>query len=448
MSENSRRSELTLSELKQRLLEAEENLAAISSGKADAIVVQNENGLKVFTIQGAETAYRIMVENMNEGALTIDSNGVVLYTNDRFCTMIDWPCSYITGKLFQDFISTECKDSFDLLLKKTVTGAKVHQDFELSRKDGTSIFVYLSCAPLEISNRHDICIVVSDLTERMAARQKLIRLNNELEMKVADRTKELERQKKELEKSREDLFKLAQSLEDQVNHRTAQVRDLAKALSLAEQKERQRLSDILHENLQQVLFSIKTRFDLLSNEFTDFPEEMKQDIEDLKMLIIKALDTSKMLAIEFNPPVLKNEGLDAALKWLAHHIESRYHLKVHVNITGEFRIIPNEERVLLVQFVRELLFNVVRHAKTGSASVSVKGSGTYIIITVEDRGVGFRVEEQKKWMNEKNKLGIFSIEERLRLLGGRLRIESSPGYGSKFTIYLPYEERNKQLGVT
>ena len=66
MSENSRRSELTLSELKQRLLEAEENLAAISSGKADAIVVQNENGLKVFTIQGAETAYRIMVENMNE----------------------------------------------------------------------------------------------------------------------------------------------------------------------------------------------------------------------------------------------------------------------------------------------------------------------------------------------------------------------------------------------
>ena len=130
-------------------------------------------------------------------------------------------------------------------------------------------------------------------------------------------------------------------------------------MSLAEQKERQRLSDILHENLQQVLFSIKTRFDLLSNEFTDFPEEMKQDIEDLKMLIIKALDTSKMLAIEFNPPVLKNEGLDAALKWLAHHIESRYHLKVHVNITGEFRIIPNEERVLLVQFVRELLFNVV-----------------------------------------------------------------------------------------
>ena len=115
--------------------------------------------------------------------------------------MIDWPCSYITGKLFQDFISTECKDSFDLLLKKTVTGAKVHQDFELSRKDGTSIFVYLSCAPLEISNRHDICIVVSDLTERMAARQKLIRLNNELEMKVADRTKELERQKRNWKKS-------------------------------------------------------------------------------------------------------------------------------------------------------------------------------------------------------------------------------------------------------
>lgn len=126
-------------ELKLRLSELEENLDAISKGKADAIVVQTEDGMNVFTIQGAETAYRIMVENMNEGALTIDSEGIVFYTNDRFCTMIDSPCSFITGKLLQDFVCPECKECFNLLLKKTTKGAKVHQDIEFIRRDGSSI---------------------------------------------------------------------------------------------------------------------------------------------------------------------------------------------------------------------------------------------------------------------------------------------------------------------
>jgi PAS domain S-box-containing protein len=420
-------------ELQKRLSEAEQNLEAIRSGNADAIVVHVDGGVKVFTIQGAETAYRIMVENVNEGALTIDHDGVILYVNERFCSIIGFPSSCLTGKLLEEYVCPGFKESYNLLLKKSATFVKVHQDLEILKKDQSAVPVYVSCAPLEILGRRDICIIVSDLTERRVAQQRLETLNRELESKVKERTKELE--------------KLTQSLEEQVIHRTSQVRQLAKALSFAEQKERQRLSVILHEDLQQTLFSIKTRFDILTSELPDITQQAQIDISDLKKITARALEASKILALEFNPPVLKNEGLDAALKWLAHHMEKRYKLKVDVCIKDGFTIVPNEERVLLVQLVRELLHNVAKHAKTDRACVTAVCRENHLNIEVEDTGIGFDVREQMNGVINENHMGLFSIEEKLRLLGGTLGIQSTPGQGTKVTILFPFENKNMQLGV-
>ncbi len=434
--------------LKIQLADAEANLEAIRSGQADAIVVHTDTGISVFTIQGADVAYRIMVETMNEGAVTVDPEGVILYVNTRFSAMLGIPATSLVGKRIHSFVVDAQKDGFDLFMRKTLAGSSVHQDFELIKLDLSTVPAYMSSAPLEILGRHDICIVVSDLTERNAARGRLIELNSSLEDKVKERTRELEEQKIQLQQSRNDLQKLAQSLEQQVERRTTQVRDLAKALTLAEQKQRQHLSTILHENLQQVLFAVKTRFDLLRDTITSgSTDELESDLKELDSLTTKALDTSKRLAIEFNPPILANEGLDAALHWLAHHLRQRYELEVKVCVPEEFRIIREDERVLLVQLVRELLLNVVKHAKTDIAYVSVERSGNHIHITVEDRGVGFDISAEKKFARERAHMGLFSIEERLRLFGGDLKIMSEPGRGTKVRIILPFSPEDQQLSV-
>lgn len=435
-------------ELRERLAEAESNLEAIISGKADAIVIQNESGFSVFTIQGAETAYRIMVDTMNEGAITVDSEGVILYANTRFCNMLNSPCENVVGKLIQDFIVKEKINDIELFLKKTVAGSNVHQDFEFTKRDSSVLPVYLSSAPLEILGRKDICIVASDLTERKMAQLKLMELNNSLEIKVKDRTFALEKQKIELENSQQELQKLTASLEQQIERRTTQVRELAKALTLAEQRQRQQLSNVLHEDLQQTLFATKMRFDLLRDVLREGKEtEVDSDITTLEQLTSKALDTSKRLAIEFNPPILKSEGLDAALKWLAFHFQQNYNLKIDVCVSDNFRIINEEERILLVQLVRELLMNIVKHAKTDAANIEVSRDQKHILIVVEDKGVGFEMGIIKDAEHGNIHLGLFSIEERLRLFGGDLTIESKKGKGTKILMKLPFDSEIQQLSV-
>lgn len=420
--------------LQNRLAEAEANLEAIRSGAADAIVVHTNEGISVFTVQGAESAYKTMVETMNEGAVTVDNTGLMLYVNTRLCSMLGEPCSNLVGKRIQNILAERFKDDFELFLKKTVSGGSCHQDFEFIRRDLSTIPVYLSSAPLEITGRHDICIVVSDLTERNFAQLQLIDLNNTLEEKIKQRTKELEM--------------LTSSLEHQVSFRTSQVRDLAKELTLAEQKQRQRLSVILHEDLQQTLFAVKTRINLLRDTLNGAKtEDLDEDIKELEKLMMKALGTTKGLAVEFNPPVLQNEGLDASLRWLAYHIHKRYGLSIDVDIADGFVMVREEERTLIVNLIRELLLNVVQHAGTGKAYVSVNQDGGHIFIGIEDKGVGFDIENEKKIGRGMTHMGLFGIEERIRLFGGTFQIQSNIGKGTKIIIQLPFDPEKRQLGV-
>jgi PAS domain S-box-containing protein len=434
-------------ELKLRLADAEQNLQVIRSGEADAIVVQTGDTVKVFTVQGAETAYRIMVENMYEGAMTLDEQGMILYANARLCAMLGAGSQAITGRPVRGFIVEDEQQAFSAFMLACISGESVHRDFCFVRKDHSPLPVYLSSAPVGILNRRDICIIANDLTERKAAEEKMRRLNRSLEQKVARRTRQLEKQKTALEQSQRELRELTHSLEEQVSHRTSQVRQLAKALTLAEQRERQRLSLVLHEDLQQVLFAIKARFDLLQEELQQAMPRAGEDVAQLSRLTAKAIDTSKKIAVELNPPILNREGLDAAVMWLAHDMENRHGLKVQARIAEDFRSIREEERILLIQLIRELLLNVVKHAGTSAAALDIHRKGKALIIAIQDTGRGFSVRQALRLARARGHSGLFSIEERLHLFGGSLSIESAPGEGTLATVTIPYDPRRQHLKI-
>lgn len=149
-----------IDELKRQLAETEETLNAIRSGDVDAIIVSGKNGEKVFSLSSSETPYRIIIENMDEGAITITSSGVILYCNSRFADIIEVPQEKVPSTDLSNYITEKDLMNLKDLLHKGMSES-VRGEFTLKKTPKT---VRLSLSPLPKNIEGDICIVVSDIT--------------------------------------------------------------------------------------------------------------------------------------------------------------------------------------------------------------------------------------------------------------------------------------------
>ncbi|MBX3000460.1 MAG: PAS domain S-box protein [Caldilineaceae bacterium] len=246
-----------------------------------------------------------------------------------------------------------------------------------------------------------------------------------------------------LRQSEERLRLLNESLEAQVTERTRQVQSLSRALALVEQRERRYLSRSLHEDLQQLLFGLEMKIyslqQMANGQMTDEVNQVMVTIlDDVRLLTKQAIHLTRTLAIELNPPVLRGDGLDVALGWLSRHMEEMHGLHVDLIFQDPIEIHSEDMRVLLVQLVRELLLNVVKHARVKDSRVTIAEQDGHISICVEDEGDGFDVAAARQKRTNDETFGLFSVEERLRLFGGKLIVDSSPGQGARLTLLAPF----------
>ena len=215
-----------------------------------------------------------------------------------------------------------------------------------------------------------------------------------------------------------------------------QVRRLASALTLSEQRERRRISQILHDHVQQMLHGIHMRVHLIE---LDAPTELRTAIEDHLQTILQltdeALQATRTLTVELSPPVLQGRGLIAAFQWLSEQMEKVHSIEVILDIQTEDQLSNQEISVLVFQFARELLFNVVKHAGVACARLTLSEIADQLIVTIEDDGRGFDTTKIRHEPNDG--FGLYSINERLALFGGRLDIESAPGLGTRAVICIP-----------
>ncbi|MFA4909892.1 MAG: sigma 54-interacting transcriptional regulator [Desulfobacteria bacterium] len=155
-----------LQELTSRMMESEETLRAILSGEVDGLVVSTAEGDRVFTLSGAEHPYRVMVETMNEGAVTLASDGTILYCNQSFADIVQGALEKVMGSSIYQYISSTDLQLFEALLER---GLKGNSEGELALQVGgeNSVPVLLSVSTLQ---RTDIpgavCAVIVDITER------------------------------------------------------------------------------------------------------------------------------------------------------------------------------------------------------------------------------------------------------------------------------------------
>lgn len=239
------------------------------------------------------------------------------------------------------------------------------------------------------------------------------------------------------------LAALTRELEVKVMKRTRQVQELAGQLTLAEARERARLAGVLHDDLQQRLYAVQFALrGLLPHAKT---AEAQAKVEELKGLVADAVAVSRTMTTHLSPPVLRHEGLLEALVWLGRDMAARYGLEVELDAPSRVTV-PNEGvRVLLFYLVRELLFNVVKHAGVDRVSVSLRetagGAGDQLELSVRDLGRGFDPAFLDGGAggaaDGTTGLGLLGVRQRLELFGGHMALSSAPEAGTCVSISLP-----------
>jgi signal transduction histidine kinase len=195
------------------------------------------------------------------------------------------------------------------------------------------------------------------------------------------------------------------------------------------------VAQVIHDHLQQLLSLARINLDLARRQVR--ARSTQQRLDELDGLIAEALGITRSLTAELSPAILHRSGLAAALRWLGRWYEERFALEVSVEAEGDVQL-DHEGRVTLFRAVRELLFNVVKHAQVARARVhlsqTVDGRAR---IVVRDEGAGFAPEILRATDATAEGFGLFSVRERLDMLGGQLEVTSSPGLGTSITITGP-----------
>ena len=240
----------------------------------------------------------------------------------------------------------------------------------------------------------------------------------------------------------EELKSLTHTLEKRVAERTAeahwranQLQRLAAQMAQVEERERRRLSQLLHDGLQQTLVAAKLRLKAASRNLQD--EWANTALSEGISLVDEAITESRTLTKELSPPVLYDGGLAAGLQWLGRETERKYQLPVSVEVAAEMEPDDLTTRVFVFQAARELILNAVKHAQPSSLKIGLsRTDDDRLQVTVADDGIGFNTEI----VNAKNHaagFGLFSIGERLRVIGGELAIASSSTEGTQARIIAP-----------
>ncbi len=361
--------------------------------------------------------YSILYEHAPIGYVTLDQDGKILEGNLTAANMLGIERQALLGSNLSNFITHEDSGAWYLHRRAAFSNkTKLACEIEMRRVDGTPLPVRIE--GLFGPGKDLRCrTALIDITHRKDAEQTIRDHARTLEELVVEQRAEIRLQVNARKQTEQELDKYKKNL-----------KTLTAELMLAEERERQRLAEDVHDGLGQALFRARMKLAQFSAA-----EPAVREIGTILEEISKMMNT---MTFALSPPVLRKVGLRAALKSLAREMRQQYCLSVAIEDDGQG--IPLEERTALILFrsVRELLINVAKHAQTDRANLSLQRIDDTVQIKVEDRGQGFDLVDQPSHV-ESGHFGLFSIRERMDYVGGTSTIRSSPGDGAVVTLTAP-----------
>jgi signal transduction histidine kinase len=216
---------------------------------------------------------------------------------------------------------------------------------------------------------------------------------------------------------------------------------LASQLTLAEEKERRSIAADLHDDIGQTLAMTRLQLAAAIRACDCTGSKHHGMLEEISATLLKAIQDTRQLIFELGSAAIHEIGLGAAIaEWLEERMKSlddEIDFDLVDNLTGD--MLEEDQRVILFRNIRELLTNIIKHARARKVKIVLETVDHEIHITVQDDGIGFNPELISGEFNQEGGYGIFSIEERMADLGGGLEINSAPHKGCSITMSLPIE---------
>ena len=386
-----------LGKLRARLAEAEETIRAIRSGEVDVVVVTAKKEVKMFTLEGAEHAYRVLIESMNEGALTLTADKTILYANACFARLVKCPLEQVTGTSFRRFLSAEDRATLRPLMKQTIkSGAKIQA--MLMAGDGSRIPVQISIRTLDKhgSSHAAIGMVVTDMTQ-------------------ARRNEEMLRA---------------------LTHRVVQVQET----------ERGRVALELHDHITQLLCAILFRAQALVDELSARDGPSLKEAMRLRDMLGQTAEEVERISRNLRPGVLDQLGLIAVLQTTGTEFANRTGVAIKLACVPLTASLPADTELTLYRILQEALKNVERHARARHVTVNLTKHHGLVQMVINDDGIGFNPNHSADGRKGKGGLGLLGMRERATYVGGVLTVKSVRRVGTEINVLIPIPPAKRQAG--
>ncbi|MGC2494052.1 PAS domain-containing sensor histidine kinase [Candidatus Binatus sp.] len=387
---------LELEELRQRLQEAEETLEAIRSGEVDALVVSGPSGEKVFTLEGAEHPYRVLVESMNEGAISLSLDGTILYCNAAFARLIGCPLDQIMGRDLVEFVPVEEREMLERLIGRGHLDA-VRAELTILAAPGRELPTQVSLNPINLEEGPSIAVIVTDLSERKRHQQAeaAVRMRDEF---LAIASHEL---------------------------RTP-LTTLVLSLGAVEQ-------DRTKGDLKQIQRSLR---------------RAQKQAERMGHLLDRMLDVSQMAAGKLKLDLAPCDLSDVVRDIVERLSEDASNAACELRLTLSGGIVGKWDRFRLDEAFSNIISNAIKYGAGHPIDIQLQASDENAVLVVEDHGIGIAPDDLsrifgrfERTVASKNYgglgLGLYIARQIIEQHRGSIRAENRPCGGARFVIKVP-----------
>ena len=346
-------------------------------------------------LEQSEERYRDLIENCSEIIYQTDKKRFFAGANKTMLNKLGFPSEELLGMRIDNIVPDNEREKIIKHTQEVIENGIDSIETKFLTKEGEVIHVEINSTAMYDSKGNFIQArtYVHDITERKKAEEKL-------------------------------------------NIYQDRLKSLASELSFTEERERRHIAEELHDHIGQTLAVIKMKIQALRKLESSIKPNCVMD--EILELLEKTIQDTRSLTFELSPPALYELGFEPAVERLIEQYQERHGIVVDFVNDGKSKPLDNDMRILLFKAVRELLANVVKHARAHKTKVFlVRGENDDIRIEVEDDGIGFNVPEYRFLGSKTGGFGLFNMRERLEHLGGHLEIMSEPGRGSRFTLIAP-----------